>query len=334
MKYVDRSAVLGYKATLNFISGRRGIGKSWTFKDYALYHACVDPEHKAFIYMRRYKNELKVNKDKIFNNVQESILSMGKFTIRGDTYLLDNKVIGYAVPLSTYIDYKSVPFEKVSNVLFDEAIIENTNIKRYIPDECEAFCSFMSTVLRSRKADDKNMCRFWVIGNLSTKLTPYNAYFHLPPFDKKYYDKDRLILVYPTENNEVQEEEKNTQLERVLRGTDYYNFNFKNTPIADVDGYIKPLPKDKKLFLVVKVNGVDLGVYYSFLTGDIFISKKHDKTYNRKVTLDRSLPDNYIYLNRTMNSSKIIRSALYQGRIYYDTMDAKILAEDFIKYVK
>lgn len=335
MKYLDRSKILGYQATLIFTTARRGIGKSWTAKDYSIYHAATNSEKKSFIYLRRYKNELKANKTKLLDNMQDSVTSLGRYTLKGDTYYLDNRPIGYAVPLSCYTDYKSVPFERVSNVIFDEFIPENKRIKGYLADECEAFASFMSTVLRNRREFNDSWCRFWCIGNLSESITPYNAYFHLPPFDKKYFDKERGILVYPSDLNNIQEGEKGTQLERALRGTTYYDFNFNNKPISEDMSYVRPMPqRGMRCMLVVRVGGVDLGIYYEFTTGDLYISTKCDPCFYNKVTIDRSLPDNYVYLHRKMVSSKIIKNALYAGRVFYDDLKAKILAEEFIKYVK
>lgn len=334
MIYIDRSKILGYQATLIFMSSRRGIGKTWTVKDYSIYHAATN-DKKKFIYLRRYKNELKANKSKLFNNMQDSVLSLGRYTLKGDTYYLDNKPIGYAVPLSCYTDYKSVPFESVTNVMFDEFIPENKRIKGYLPEECEAFASFMSTVLRERKDFNDNWCRFWCIGNMSESITPYNAYFHLPPFDKKYFDKERGILIYPSELNSMQEVERGTQLERALRGTAYYDFNFKNTPMKEDMAYIKKMPIEKlRCILVVRVNGQDLGIYYHFVSGLVYISRKCDPNHPNKFTIDRSLPDNYVYLHKAMVSSKILKNALYSGSIYYEDLETKIAAEDFIKYVK
>lgn len=55
--FYDIRKALSYNALLTFIVGERGVGKSYSAKDYVATHFIK--KHKQFAYIRRYKTELK-----------------------------------------------------------------------------------------------------------------------------------------------------------------------------------------------------------------------------------------------------------------------------------
>ena len=65
--YTDISNVLTYNAILNFIIGERGVGKSYSSKKYVINHFLKT--NKKFVYLRRYKTELKESVPKFFDDI-------------------------------------------------------------------------------------------------------------------------------------------------------------------------------------------------------------------------------------------------------------------------
>lgn len=106
---------------------------------------------EQFAYVRRYKSELK----KATPNFFESIINNNefpehKFSVKGNKFYCDDKIIGYAMTLSTAQDLKSTNFSSVTNLIFDEFIIEEGQKKFYLNNEVEVFLNLVETIARLR----------------------------------------------------------------------------------------------------------------------------------------------------------------------------------------
>ena len=132
---------------LDIAIGGRGIGKTTG--------AFIDVGNKfnkkgeEFIYLRRYKPELKKfiakkSLDPVFGGV--------KYKANADmwTFSFEDSIIGYGIALSTSVDFKSVSFEKVTTIIYDEATLKRHSQKRYLTDEVTALLEFISSVVRTR----------------------------------------------------------------------------------------------------------------------------------------------------------------------------------------
>lgn len=116
---------------MNFIIGHRGVGKSYGFKKW-----CLDDfikNGKQFMWVRRYKTELKKIKDgknTIFYDDIRHLYPNHKIDIKGNdnggSFIIDGKVAGYYLALSVSTSYKSVPFPNVDKLVFDEFLIDKT----------------------------------------------------------------------------------------------------------------------------------------------------------------------------------------------------------------
>ena len=102
--YYDYDKISSYNATFNMIITNRGFGKTYGAKKRAINKFLKKGEQ--FIYVRRYKSELKKVKDKFFEKIKKEFEGH-KFEIKGFTAYIDDKVAGYLIPLSTSLSEKS-----------------------------------------------------------------------------------------------------------------------------------------------------------------------------------------------------------------------------------
>ena len=162
---------------INIICSDRGIGKSYGAKKKML--------KNEFIYLRRYKEEVKMVKNKLFNDIDN------EFKLQGSTYYKDGKEWGYIYALSQAQSLKSAAFPHVKIIVFDEFIIED-KVHHYLKDEIDLFISILSTVNRNRSGKDK--VKIYMLCNPVTKYNPYFSYYGITPAlaDKDiYYNKDK-----------------------------------------------------------------------------------------------------------------------------------------------
>ena len=94
--YYDYTKVLSYSAMLNFILGERGVGKSYGAKKIAIKKYLK--KNRKFIYLRRYDTELKksLKDNEFFKDIAiDPDFKDLKLYVKGDKFMLDNKVIGF-----------------------------------------------------------------------------------------------------------------------------------------------------------------------------------------------------------------------------------------------
>ena len=155
--YLDFNKPLSYNALLTFIITERGLGKSYGAKKFVAKHFLK--KHKQFVYLRRYKTELKEammkNKTPIFfdqiKNDEELKNNFGdiKFSNTKDTMSINDKLCGFAMPLSIANILKSSTYDNVDTIIFDEFLIDKGNY-HYLQNEVIQLLDVIETVARLR----------------------------------------------------------------------------------------------------------------------------------------------------------------------------------------
>ena len=118
--YWDISKPLSYNALFNFIVGNRGGGKTYGFKKYAIQKFLKTG--KQFVYIRRYKDELK-NCKKFFDDIVGEFPEI-EFKVHNHVAYIDGKEAGYFIVLSTAKIQKSTAFPDVETICYDEFILD------------------------------------------------------------------------------------------------------------------------------------------------------------------------------------------------------------------
>jgi hypothetical protein len=228
--YYSPNKMLSYNRILNFIIGARGIGKSYSMKVHPIKRFIKYGEQ--FIYLRRYKDELKKIPN-YFNDVKSEFPNH-TFKVKGRQFFIaDNndkdekgnlrfKQLGWAIPLSSWQSEKSNAYPDVSTIIFDEFIRQKDNSK-YIPNEVEALLNFMDTVFRNRE-NVRCIC----LSNAVSIVNPYFLYFNLIPNIEKRFNAYESILIEIPDAADFSEERKKTKFGKLISETNYGDMSLGN----------------------------------------------------------------------------------------------------------
>lgn len=323
----NRARVLSYKAALSFVNIKRGIGKSFSYSCLALDDYIR--KKKKTLWVRRYKDEIKMTKESFFDDLPK-VYKKHNLAVKGNFGLIDDEPFIRFLPLTQAAAAKSKSFGQYDLMIFDEFIPENPKVNRYLPNECASFASLLSTVFRHRPM------RCICLGNKTSEVTPYNLYFNVCNFDRTRYYPERKILVYCDEGNgEIANIYKNSDLEKVLRGTSYYGFALKNESLTDTKDFIRPIPDGAKELFVVNIEGIDIGFYLISQESALIASLKCSSTNKmRYVVSSDNLKASYLLLSRRSPFYKYLHDCVEYGMLYYDTLRTKAICSLLVDKIK
>lgn len=318
--YWDIIKILSKGCFLNVCMGGRGIGKTTQ----ANILGCMNfrDNGEEFIYLRRYKTECSAQ-EKLLDKIVDGTVFKGDKK-GGGSYSWGGNTLGYIVPLSIAQQYKSMNFENVSLIVYDEAIIPTGSNIHYLKDEVVALLEFASTVFRHRKNG-----KILVLGNNLNFFNPYCQYFNVKVFNGLYVDKKRGLLVeYAKHSVELLKIEEDTPLFKLTKGTAYHDYHYNNdVMVANKVVCVEKKPNDKLRARFV-FNDYTLNVYVrsdsKLLLESVRKIIEEDITYH---ILDNDQPNYYNIeiLRKTWFS--LLKYRYYHFEINYVNQDAYTLME-------
>lgn len=176
-KFYNGTALLGRAAEWNACIGRRANGKSFWWLHYFIIDY-FDNQHEM-AYIRRLDNETRKKvvdayfaDDNLTAWLKKSYDMDGIYADAEDLYFFkyDDKGkkvkagrFGHVFAVNTATKYKSLHFDKIYNVLYEEFITDGS----YIDGEWKHFNSILSTIFRLRRG------RVVLIGNTVSRSCPY-----------------------------------------------------------------------------------------------------------------------------------------------------------------
>lgn len=256
--------VLSYNAFINIIIGERGVGKTFGFKEYAINH--YKKYKKQFVYIRRYESDLK---ESVGNNEDLKFFEQVKKLYLNDTFqikkskkiiklLMNGEIIGYALPLSASDSLKSISFENVDTICYDEFQLKEGSNQHYLRNETEVILDIIETIGRLR--DD---LKVFLLGNAITISSPIFNYFNLSlPYNSEYKTfKDGLILVCYAKNTKYREIKKQTKLGKLTANTRYGKYAIDNEFLTDSKSFIAKKSKNVRFYFTLILDGVKYGVW-------------------------------------------------------------------------
>jgi hypothetical protein len=264
--YYDPNKLLSYNRILNFVIGARGIGKSYGWKVHPIRRFLK--HGKQFIYVRRYKPELK-KVPFYFDDVKQEFPGV-EFKVKGRELFINGKIAGWAIPLSTWQSEKSNAYPNVETIIFDEFIREKDN-SGYIPNEVPALLNLMDTVFRSRE-DVKCVC----LSNAVSVVNPYFLYFDLVPNIKKRFNAYKSIVIEIPDSKDFSEQRRKTKFGSLIDGTEYGDMSLDNEFVNDSSVFIERRSKESKHSFSVIYKGMTMGVWVDVEQGVLFLSHDHD----------------------------------------------------------
>lgn len=274
--YYDPNKLLSYNRILNFVIGGRGIGKTYGYKKHVINRAIK--KGKQFIYLRRYKSDIRGKLQHFFNSVKDEFPDV-EFRVKGRNFYADGKLIGYTMVLSSWQSEKSNEYPDVETILFDEALREKDN-SSYIPNEPQALLNVMDTVFRNRE-NVRCIC----LSNSVTLVNPYFVYFGIVPDIDRRFNKNESILVEIPKLEDFKEVRKKSKFGKLVKGTDYGEMSIDNKFINDSPVFIERRTKQSKFQFTIVYKGEHLGVWIDVEKGLMYLSDDHDPSTTRKFAL-------------------------------------------------
>lgn len=322
--------VLSFNALINFIIGERGVGKSFSCKKHVINRFLKKGEQ--FVYLRRYKTELKSSVPHFFDDiVEKNIFPNVKFKVKGNTFFINDKVAGYALPLSTANILKSTSFAKVKTIVFDEFIIDK-GCYRYLLNEIETFLDIIETIARLREI------KVFMLGNAISITNPYFTYFNLSlPYNSDVaLFKEGSILVNYIKNEKYREVKKASRFGKLIEGTDYGRYAIDNEFLRDSKSFIKKKEKNSKFYFILIINGQCYGVWNDYKNGFMYISEDYDPNCPVRYALNTKDHTEASILIRVRNSP-LIKSVIdhYRlARLCFENQRIKnIIIEELSRYL-
>lgn len=253
-----------------FILASRGVGKT-----YGAIKACIKDFIKngnQFIYVRRYKSELKTCVPNFFDAlIANKEFPDHELTVKNGKFYVDGELAGYSIALSTSKILKSTSFPLVRTIIYDEFTI-TTGVYHYLNHEVEDLLDLYETTARMREG-----VRVWFLGNATTAYNPFFNYFGLsiPHAGEFKTFKDGLILVNYVVNTAFAEAKRQTAFGRLVEGTKWGGYAIDNQFLQDSTSFIHKRPPDADFFFNLHVAGNVFGIWMDD-DGYWYVSHDHD----------------------------------------------------------
>ena len=323
-EWYNSDRLFSHNCLFNFITSNRGDGKTFDFKCRSIRNFLNKGEQ--FIYLRRYKTELKKVKTFFNDIVAENIFPNVRFKVKGHEFYINDELAGYALLLSNAITLKSTSFERVSLIGFDEFIIPKGHI-RYLPDEVESFLEFYETVARMRD----NVRVVFMANSIST-INPYFLYFQIVDTGRRFFKKGEVCWENYTDQAFINRKKK-TRFGKLIAGTDYEKYAVENKFIKDTQFFIEKKTDQAILECVLNFKGYKIGAWFDVNESKIFLSNKHDPNFPIQFAITTSdLRPNMILAKEYRNYYylRAIIEAFKNGYLYFENQKLKGLCMEMM----
>lgn len=315
--YWDINKPKSYNCLFNFIVGMRGNGKTYGTKQDAIKDFIKTGTQ--FIYLRRYKEELRKVRNKYFDDIRENFPDHD-LTCKGGNFYIDGKIAGYTQALSTSKIEKSNPFPFVGTIIFDEFIIDK-GVYHYLPDEVTYFLEFYSTVARQRDV------RVWFLSNAITMVNPYFTYFNIQfPTSKTKIWRNNEILLQITENKELEEKIKHSRFGSIINNTAYGKYAIENEFFRDNYTFVEKRSKAAEYYCTFIYNDKKIGVWADYESGYMYFTDTVDTNYLSVYSVtNKDHGINTLLLKGQLKPTKVKNILLqYQlGNVRFESLELK-----------
>lgn len=252
---------------------------------------------EQFVYVRRYKTELKDSVPKFFDSINNNmVFPETVLQSHNNEFYCNGQICGYAVQLSTAQNLKSVNFSKVKTIIFDEFGIEEGQRKYYLNNEVFIFLNLVESIARMRDV------RIFLLSNSVSRTNPYFLYFNLDiPYNKDIRTyRNGLILVQYMNNQAFRNAKEKTRFGQLVANTSYSDYAIHNKMLNKPTHFIQQKSGNVKFYFNFIVNNITLGVWQDTKHNLMFVSTDYYK--NSPFTFSTSLDshsENTVYIKAT-----------------------------------
>lgn len=329
--WYNYSKLLSHNAVYNMVVGPRGNGKTYGAKKRCIKKAIQG--RGAFIYLRRYQSEMVPAKDTFFADISHEFPEV-EFRINGNkgefTFDIGPEVkkkkwnlLCYFIVLSKAQSYKSVSFATVTDIIFDEFIIEN-GVIRYLPEEVKIFNNFFSTVDRNQ---DKTRVLF--LANAVKIMNPYFGAFSVDP-DREWQTKfDGFVVVHIIKDSVYAEQVSSTRFGRFIAGSDYADYAVNNEFSDNNRAMVGPKNPDAEIFFSLQTEHGLMTVWLNMKEKPVkwyFTSWKptHNLIYTMSV---EDISEDVKYIDYNDGRLKHLRTAYGHGNCVFESPKIRNMAQ-------
>lgn len=325
--YINIADYLEDRVAIYMFVSLRGTGK--TYSATHLIYDDIMENGNEFIYLRRTKEELKVTKDNVFSGVEG-----GKIYCKGNKYFWKEETegkdiihrCGYAVALSTNTPLKSVNYDNVKYVLFDEFTITSVS-KRYLPGEFDLFATIVDTIMRTR-SDVKII----MLGNKWNFYNPYTIGWNvqMAPKQKKWTGRNGRVRYVDLDSERTKNIREGTVISDIFSGTSYDQWAGQDNFIENNNRNIRK--KSKSATYYFGIDGqMEFSVWvdmYGMYVSDSPRQKGNVYTFDR-----RNLADGIMFFSRQRNEIQRLRHYFSSGRLFYESEKIKSQFVPCLNYI-
>ena len=320
--YWDIKRALSYNCLFNFIIGARGVGKTYGCKEFVIKRFLREGEQ--FVYVRRYKDELKKMK-RFFDDIEFAFPNTS-FKVSPPNFIINDEIAGTYMPLSTAKIEKSTPFPRVKWIIFDEFILDK-GMHHYLPDEVTNFLELYSTVARDRDV------RVFFISNAITQTNPYFLYFDVGlPYGKDIWAKND-ILIEMVKSPDYADHMKQTRFGRMIAGTQYGSYAVENDFLRDDSTFIQKKPDTCGYTCTLKYQDRYFGVWTDRMTGIMYISEDVDNCcpFAYAITQDDHQPNMVLLKGHISPIIDRLVTWYKRGLVRFENMNVKNCCTEILK---
>lgn len=325
LDYYSFDKLYSYNGVFNFCCGARGLGKTYGIKEKVIIQAIE--RGWQFIYLRRYKDELKKSKDTFFADIQHMFPNYD-FRINGyqAEYATSEdrgqkkrewKIMGYFIPLSVAQSVKSVAFPLVRTIIFDEFIIEKGHT-HYLPNEAAAFTNFFNTVDRY-----KDKTRVFFLANSVSIENPYFLEYDIRPdeMDKQRFIRkfDNFIVCHFPDSAEFKKGVFQTRFGKFIQNTEYADYAVGNEFRDNHKKMLGFKPSNAKYDYSIETRSGTFSVWTDWSGPDYYIQEKLPKQETTYTTEIDRMEGGKIFMDKNDKMLQYLRTAFRQGKTYFDT---------------
>lgn len=317
--YYSYDSLMGHNAVINMVMGARGLGKTYGAKKMVIRDAIHKGEQ--FIYLRRYKSELKGRKS-FFADISHEFPGFdfrvngneAEMCVEGDK---EWQTIGYFVPLSTAQANKSIAYPLVTRIIFDEFIIERGAL-RYLPDEVKTLLDFYSTVDRY---DDR--VKVLMLSNAISIMNPYFIKWNIEPSREFVRRGDGFICAHFVESSRFAREVSRTRFGSFITNFDegYADYSIDNKFADSNDDFILKKTGRAQYSFTLRTKYGTFTVWIDGMTW--FVQSRRPRNDEILYTLCNNMREGEILLHYSDKILQMMRTKYKNGRVFFDSATSR-----------
>lgn len=324
MDFYKLSPVLSRNAIYNFIVGARGVGKTYSAKEWAIRDFIKNGNQ--FIYLRRYNTELRAAKATLFADIGHAFPGI-LFKVEGDRLLVKRgeergaqwELMGYVIALSKAQQKKSVSYHDVTKIIYDEFIVDRGAI-HYIPEEAKVFNDFYSTVDRY-----KDKTRVLFLANSVSIMNPYFVEYDIRPTEGQEWISayDGFICTHLPKSEKFTKQVYETRFGSFIKGTEYADYAVGNDFSDNNDSMVGPKTSRAAYTATIETKTGTFSLWIDHSGPQYYVQEKRPKQERIWTLMPDQMAEGKVLIERSDQMLQYLRAGYSRDRVRFSSPQAR-----------